>query len=230
MEDGGNNTAMERETEIVLERLLTRYGTTVSKELGIVLEDGTPSALFRLLCAALLMSAPIRHEAAISAARALAAEGWTTAGRMDASTAEARARVLNDAGYARLDESAARMLGEAARHLLDAHDGDLRALRAAAGRDPDHERARLKAFKGIGDVGADIFFREVQTVWPEHFPFLDDRARSAARRLGVPDTPDALADWAGRAAFPALVSALVRADLAGATRAGLLADGAERAS
>jgi len=218
---------MEHETEIVLERLLARYGALFSDDLGIDLAGGTPSALFRWLCAALLMSARISHEAALSAARALSDAGWTTAGRMDDSTWEARVRVLNDAGYGRFDESTARMLGDTARHLIDAYGGDLRALRDAAGNDPAAERERLKACKGIGDVGADIFFREVQAVWPEHFPFLDARAQKAARKLGLPDEAEALADRAGRDGFPALVTALVRADLDSATRADLLSEPAE---
>lgn len=220
---------MEQDTDIVLERLLARYGMLFSKELDIDLDANTPSALFRWLCAALLMSARISHEAAIAAARALSDEGLITAERMKDSSWETRVRILNDSGYARFDESTASMLGDTAEHLLESYDGDLRGLRTVAERDPDNERTRLKACKGIGEVGADIFFRELQTVWPEHFPFLDGHARTAAQRLGVPHTAEALADRVGQDAFPALVTALVRANLDDATREQLLANGAKAA-
>jgi hypothetical protein len=41
--------------------------------------------------------------------------------------------------------------------------------------------------KGIGPTGADVFRREVQLVWPWVRPYLDDRARDGARRVGLPD-------------------------------------------
>jgi hypothetical protein len=72
------------------------------------------------------------------------------------------------------------MLGDTARVLLDRYAGDLRTLREEAGGRPEQERALLKQFKGIGDVGADIFLREVQAVWDEVRPFVDRRARAGA--------------------------------------------------
>jgi hypothetical protein len=104
------------------------------------------------------------------------------------------------------------MLEDAARHLIDAYGGDLRRLRDAAGRDPVREL--LKEFKGIGDVGADVFMREVQRVWREARPFFDDRALESARRLGRPDDPDALARLASRRDSARLAAALVRSALA----------------
>ncbi|SIO47554.1 hypothetical protein SAMN05444722_2426 [Rhodovulum sp. ES.010] len=195
-------------------QLPDRHGTLFSRELGIDLTQATPAPLFRWLCAALLMSARILHRTALDAARALAAAGWTTADKMAASAWKDRVRVLNRAGYARYDESTARMLGETADLLIAEYDGDLRNLRAAAGRDCAAQRARLKAFKGIGDVGADIFFREVQTIWTEHYPFMDAMARKAARRQGLPDDADALAELVGRERYAAVLAALVRAELA----------------
>jgi len=218
---------MTRETDLVLDRLLECHGTLFSAELGLDLEKNTPSVLFRWLCAALLMSARISHDTALVAARALADAGWTTAHRMAESTWEDRVGVLNRSGYARYDESTARMLGDTARRLLDEYDGDLRKLRAESENDPERQRAALKAFKGIGDVGADIFFRELQTVWSEHYPFLDDKARTAARRLGLPDTAEALAELIGRDRFARLATALVRAQIADVDRNALLEEAGE---
>jgi endonuclease III len=172
--------------------------------------------LFRLLCATVLFSHRISSETAVRAARALSERGWTTARSMARSTWRQRTDTLNRAGFARYDESTARMLGEDAQLALDEYGGDLRKLREAAGRDPDEERRRLRAFKGIGPTGADIFAREVQVVWRELGPFADRRAAGAARRLGLPSDPGALAQLVPRAEFAPLVAALVRVDLAGA--------------
>lgn len=194
--------------------LLDRHGRTFAEELGIDVASGTPSPLFRLLCASLLMSARISAGIAVAAARALADAGWTTAQHMAASSWEDRARVLNEAGYARYDERTSTMLGETTELVLNRYGGDLRKLREEAERDPSKERRLIKECKGIGDVGADIFFREVQAAWPEVRPFADRRALSAAERLGLGSDVDALARLVSEPGeFARLAAALVRVEL-----------------
>jgi hypothetical protein len=79
---------------------------------------------------------------------------------------------------------------------------------------PEQERVLLKQFKGIGDVGADIFLREVQAAWDEVRRFVDRRARAGAKMLGLPHDPQRLARLVGERDFPRLVAALVRVELA----------------
>jgi hypothetical protein len=122
-------------------------------------------------------------------------------------------RALNDAGYTRYQERTATMLGDLTEHLLERWKGDLRRLRDEAGRDEKAERRLLKEFKGVGDVGVDIFFREVQVVWDELVPFADRRALDAAGRLGLPKDPSRILRLSGRPDFPRLVAALVRVEL-----------------
>jgi hypothetical protein len=195
-------------------KVLDVCGPSYADDAGIRLRD-TPGPLFQLLCLSLLMSARIRATIAVDAARALFAEGWRSPGSLADSTWERRAKVLNEAGYARYDERTARMLASTAELLLDRWRGDLRRLRDEADRTPDRERELLQTFSGIGPVGADIFAREVQAVWPEHFPAADDRALKAARRLGLGDDAEALAGLVSRRDFPRLVDGLVRLELDG---------------
>lgn len=193
--------------------LLEIHGSTYADELGIDLSQNTPSALFRWLCATLLMSARIPAGNAMRAASALADAGWTTARTMAGSSWRQRVDVLNRNGYARFDESTARMLGEDVEMLLDHYGGDLRKLRERADRDTAEERKLLKEFKGIGDVGADIFFREAQTAWDELHPFADRKALEAAETLGLPKTAEGLSKLVPKADFSRLVAALVRTEL-----------------
>jgi hypothetical protein len=179
--------------DTVIEALLERHGQTYAEELGIDVAKGTPSVLFRLLVAAILFSARIGAGQAVKAARALTDEGWTTAEKLAATSWRKRVRVLNRHGYARYDERTASMLGDASELLLNRYRGDLRRLRAEAEQDPRQERRLLKQVKGLGEVGVDIFFREVQVAWEELFPFVDRRAAQAARRLGLDADPRVLA-------------------------------------
>lgn len=193
--------------------LLDDSGGTYAEALGLDLAKNTPSPLFRWLCASLLLSTRISADLAMKAAAALADAGWTTPDKMAASTWEKRTKVLNRAGYARYDESTSRRLAELCETLLGEYGGDLRRLRKKAGNDPARERALLKEFKGIGDVGADIFCREVQVAWPELHPCVDARAMKSAQRLGLASSADDLAALVPRADLPRLLAALVRADL-----------------
>jgi endonuclease III len=198
----------------IVAALLDRHGRTYCEELRIAIERNTPSALFRWLCAAMLFSARISAELARRAASALTENGWTSPQRMlEAGWAE-RARALNLAGYARYDESTSRMLGDTAALLLHRYHGDLRKLRERAEKNPAAERRLLHEFKGIGEVGADIFCREVQGVWDELYPFADKRALAAAERLGLADNAPGLAELVERQELPRLIAVLIRTRLA----------------
>lgn len=212
--DGGQGERIPPGRDFALTRvLLERHGRTFCDELGIDIRSNTPSALFRLLVACLLFSARINARLALQAARALTHRGWTTPQKMVAAGWEERTRTLDESGYARYDERANRMLTEMAQLILDRYQGDLGNIRVAANHNTEIERRLLKEFKGIGDVGVDIFFREVQVAWDEVFPFADQRARKNAKELGLPPDTCALLELVGEDDFPNLISALVRVGL-----------------
>lgn len=197
----------------IIAALMQRHGRTFASELGIDLRKNTPSPLFRLLCYSLLTSAPISAELAMRGARAMAEAGWTTPQKLQASDWETRARLLNESGYARVDEKTAAQLAEMNGALLETYGGDLRKLREAAEGSPKALRKRLKAFKGIGGTGADIFLREIQLVWDECYPYADKAALSAAEKLGLKADAGKLADKVSREDYPRLMAALVRCKL-----------------
>jgi endonuclease III len=205
---------MSGKTDDTVRTLLERHGRTYCDELGIEIAKGTPAVLFRWLVASMLFSARISAGNAVEAAHALTEAGLGTAEKMAGASWQDRVDVLTAHGYKRFDESYSRMLGETAEAVRDDYGGDLRKLRELAGRDVGEERKRLKAFKGLGDVGVDIFFREVQTAWPELYPFADAKALRAAEMLGLPKTAKGLAGRVSEGEFPRLVAALVRTDLA----------------
>lgn len=203
-----------KQPERLVSAVLDRHGRTFTQSLGIEVAENTPAPLFQTLCLSLLFSARIRASIAVDAMRALLDAGWTTADHMARANWQARVRVLNDAGYARFDEKTSTMLGEASNLLIERYGGDLRRLRRQADRQPAEERRLLKEFNGIGDVGVDIFFRDVQAAWTELRPFVDSKATEGARRIGLPTSASALSELVSERDFPRLVTALVRMELA----------------
>jgi hypothetical protein len=198
---------MTTQRETVAE-LLEAHGTTYAEDAGISLRD-KPSPLFQLLVLTTLASTRISADLAVSGARELFAAGWRTPQRMLASTWQQRVDALRRGHYRRYDESTATKLEESARQLLDDHGGDLRRLHPDGARDRDALVEAVAGFPRIGPVGARIFVRGVQDVWPVG-PFFDDRALEAAGGLGLPDEPERLARLAPRGRVAHLAAALVK--------------------
>ncbi|MFG3509778.1 endonuclease [Streptomyces sp. WAC05374] len=198
--------------ETTVRVLLDEEGRTYAEQAGVHLRD-TPQPLYQLLVLAHLLSARIRADTAVAAARALFDAGMRDARHMRDATWQQRVDALGEGGYRRYDERTATQLGKAAELVLDEYGGDLRRLRDRAGGDVERLRDLLQEVPGIGPAGADIFLREAQGVWPELAPYLDGKTLDGARRLGLPADPEALAGLAGKEELPALAAALVRAAL-----------------
>ncbi|MER6360598.1 endonuclease [Kitasatospora sp. NPDC001527] len=201
--------------------LLKRFGRTYADEAGIRLRD-TPAPLYRLLVLTTLSSVRISADLAVAAARELSAAGLRTPKAMVAARWQDRVDALGRAHYVRYDESTATALGRGADLLLDRWHGDLRRLRDEAGGDPARIAELLREFPRIGPVGAGIFCREAQGVWPVLRPSFDDRALRAAADLGLPRTPAALAALTPPDDLARLAAALTRLSLSHARPRDLL--------
>lgn len=194
-------------------RVLHEYGRTYVREAGIRLRD-TPAPLYQLLVLCVLFAVPIRADTAVAAARELFAAKLRTARAMAEADWQFRVDALVRAHYRRYDESTATALGDGAKLLLARWHGDLRALRAQADGDPARLRELLQEVPRIGPTGADIFCREAQAVWPELRPFVDAHVREGASRLGLPESPDSLAELVPPGDLVRLADGLVRIALA----------------
>lgn len=192
----------------LVRRLLRRAGTTYAQEAGIRLRN-QPMPLFQLLMLCMLASKPIDADIAARAARELFDSGLRTPHKILEADRRTVINALGRAHYRRYDESSATMLVELAEEVQEDYRGDLRLLAERSGRDVAAATVALKQFKGIGDIGASIFLREVQDVWPWARSSFDDRALAAARDLGLPGDADELSALSqGRNAE--LAAALVR--------------------
>jgi endonuclease III len=192
-------------------RLLDVAGTTYAAEAGIKIND-KPMPLFQLLVLCMLASKPIDAAIAMGAAREIFRAGLRTPKAVLASDRRTMISAFGRAHYVRYDESSATRLTEIAERVRDDYSGDLRLIADRSRHDVAQVKRMLKKFKGIGDTGADIYLREVQDVWTWVRPYFDDRATTAAKRLGLPAQPAKLGALAPQA-NARLAAALVRASL-----------------
>jgi hypothetical protein len=189
-----------------LNALLDEHGTTYAAEAGIRLADEA-APLWQLLVLTLLLSARISSDIAVTAARELFDAGCRTPQGTRDTPRRQRVAALGRGRYRRYDERTATQLGELADAVLDRYAGDLRRMHVGS---DDLERD-LQQFNGIGPVGAAIFCREVQGLWTDLAPYVDDRAAQAAGGLGLPTSADALARLVSLKDLPRLLAACLRA-------------------
>ena len=192
--------------------LLRMAGRTYAEEAGIRLAD-KPAPLYRLLVTSVLLSTRISADIAVAAAAELQRSGMGTPRRMRDADWQQRVDALGRARYKRYDESTATALGDGAELLRKEYRDDLRRLRERAERDPRRIRELLTDFPRLGPVGAQIFCREAQAVWPELRPALDGKALDGARALNLPADPAVLAEQVRPAELATLAAALVRVAL-----------------
>ncbi len=88
-------------------------------------------------------------------------------------------RILDEGRYVRYDFSTATKLLNIMKELKEKY-GSLEGLYAKSKDTPDMVR-RLKEFKGIGDVTAQIFLRELRGVWMIDLPVSVKAAEMAGR-------------------------------------------------
>lgn len=198
--------------DATVRRLLDRAGQTYAEEAGIALDDA-PAPLYRLLVLSVLLSTRIKAGIAVAAARELTDSGLGTPRRMLEASWQQRVDALGRARYVRYDESTSSALGEGAQLVLHRYRGDLRRMRKAAGGDPRELRRLLQEAPRLGPVGADIFCREAQAIWPELRPYFDRKALDGAKRLGLPASARELAGMVRGVDLARLAAALVRVTL-----------------
>ena len=138
---------------------------------------GTPLAKGEVVfTAAALVSVAFDGEARarVLSPRAILKTGW-----------DGLVRILDRGGYVRYDFKTATKLLLVCESLIKDYGGSLDALHAAAQDARDLERRVMALGKGIGEVTAGIFLRELRGVWSKADPDASDLALAGARNLGL---------------------------------------------
>ncbi|PIG86412.1 hypothetical protein AARAC_007527 [Aspergillus arachidicola] len=145
----------------------------------------SPETLLAMVIDAMLKSRPISHDLTQRAINKVIEAGYHDIRKLGDSSWEERTMILKDGGYNRYREQGATNLGELAELVDGKYGGDLNNLLEEAHHNRDEVRKLIKEIKGLGDLGADLFFNNVQSVWPEIAPFVDRRSLQTADQVGI---------------------------------------------
>ncbi|PYH42811.1 uncharacterized protein BP01DRAFT_124099 [Aspergillus saccharolyticus JOP 1030-1] len=170
------------------------YGTAIAE--GKL--QGSPDTLLAMVIDAMLKSRPISHDLSQRAVNHLIEVGFHDIQKLSESSWEERAMALKDGGYNRYREQGSTNLGEMANLINDKYEGDLNNLLRKANNDRNKTRQLIKEIKGLGDLGADLFLNNVQSVWPSMAPFIDRRSLETADKVGLGTDLDAIYAELGR--------------------------------
>jgi hypothetical protein len=168
----------------VCARLLGEQGGRYASALGIDLGGGRASEVFKWFLASILYGARISQgtaaqtyrefvRARVLSPRTILKTGW-----------DGLVQILDRGGYVRYDFKTATKLLLVCESLMKDYGGDLNALHAAARDARDLERRVMALGKGIGEVTAGIFLRELRGVWSKADPAASELALAGARDLG----------------------------------------------
>jgi endonuclease III len=166
-------------------RLIESLGGMYSRELGIDLSEPDRVQIFRWFLAAKLMGTRISTRAALSAWREFARRGVDTPEKIRQTGWDDLVAILDEGGYTRYDFSTATRLLAIADDILERYRGDLNFLHDRSDGPRDLEVRLMGLGKGIGPVTANIFLREMRSVWPKADPAVSPLALLAARDLGL---------------------------------------------
>jgi hypothetical protein len=155
---------------------------------------------FEELVCAVVLSRPISHKLGLRAIRTILNDPYSfnTPKAIINAGKEKRHQALIDARSQHKEKTADQigLVADVVAHKFAKDDSDttLDRLRDQASKGWDMERDLLQEnIKGVGKTGLDIFFRRVQWLWPEAFPYVDERSSRGIEKLNLPKNPDELA-------------------------------------
>jgi len=199
-----------KKTQILIRKLIEKYGGLYSKALGINLKGARESEVFKWFLASILFGARINEEKAFSTYREFKRVRVLSPDAIQRAGWDGLVGILDNGGYVRYDFSTATDLLECVKTLKEKYGGKLSRLCAQA---ENHEElvAKLLEFRGVGPVTASIFLRELrgEREWRKAKPMPTQLVFLAARKLGIKNVKKTLEELPPRESI-ALETALVR--------------------
>ncbi|OQD84892.1 hypothetical protein PENANT_c011G03959 [Penicillium antarcticum] len=166
---------MSKETTQKINQVINDFGrsplhdTPLSNTL-----TASPDIVLAMTIDALIKARPISHGLAQRTINKLIEAGYHDINILSNSSWEDRVSVLAEGGYNRYREQY----------------GDLNNLLHQASFNRDEAGILMKEIKGVGDLAVEVFFNNVQSVWPCIAPFVDSRSLKTAVYVGIGEDLD----------------------------------------
>ncbi len=172
----------------IVKTLVEKLGGNFSSALGIKLETGSPTEIFKWFLASILFGARISEKIVVNTYGEFENRGIITPQKMLETGWDGLVEILDAGGYVRYDFKTATKLLEAMRNLEEKYQGDLGRLHDSANSPSDLERRFQALGKGIGQVTVNIFLRELRGIWEKADPLPQSLVVLAANNLGLVET------------------------------------------
>ncbi len=168
-----------------LEEFVERFGQRYSEILGIDLSAGKDEEIFKWFLASLLFGAPITESSVIKTYKCFEKKGVLTPKRILKTEWKGLVEILDDGSYTRYDFKTADKLLEVMENLIEKYGGSLNQIHSEASDARDLENRLKDLGKGIGDVTASIFLREMRDIWEKADPPPTSLEMLAAKESGL---------------------------------------------
>jgi len=175
-----------------LAEFVEKMGQRYPEALGIKVESGKDSEVFKWFLASILFGAPITESSAMKTYRCFKKHGVLTPRRIVQTRWDKLVRILDEGSYTRYDYKTADKLLLVMTNLISRYGGSLNRLHQQASDSSDLEQRLLQLGKGIGDITASIFLRELREVWSKADPKPTPLVIEAARNMRIirSETPE----------------------------------------
>jgi len=168
-----------------LVKMIKKFGQRYSELLGINLERGDDTELFKWFLAAVLFGAPITETSVLKTYKCFEKHAVLTPEKILKTGWQGLVEILDEGSYTRYDYKTADKLLEVVGNLKTKSDSSLKLLHEKAADSLDLEKRLKELGKGIGDVTVSIFLRELRDIWTKADPKPTPLVILAAKNLGI---------------------------------------------
>jgi len=168
-----------------LAKIIAEFGQRYSKLLGINVERGDDEEVFKWFLAAVLFGAPITETSVVKTYKCFEKHAVLTPEKILKTGWQGLVGILDEGSYTRYDYKTADKLLEVMGNLKTNYGGSLNLLHQRAANSQDLENRLKDLGKGIGNVTASIFLRELRGIWTKADPKPTPLVILAAKNLGI---------------------------------------------
>jgi len=168
-----------------IQALLKKLGGKFSTALGISLKDSDSEEVFKWFLASILFGTRISEKIAVNTYKEFEKRKALSLDTILKTGWDGLVQILDGGGYVRYDFKTATKLLEIMQDLREEYNGNLNQLHKEA-KDPKDLEKKLKCLgKGIGEITANIFLRELREVWEKAEPYPSDLVVLACKKSGL---------------------------------------------